>query len=413
MRCEGKLQVVFVNRFFFPDEAATGQLLSDLAFAVAAQGQQVAVVTSSQRYRDGPVLPAAETIHGVYVRRVWTPRRGRASLLRRALQYLTFYLGASWHLLRMVNRGDILVALTDPPALSVPAALVSFVKGAALINWLQDVFPETATNLGVHVPGRRLLAGLRNWSLRRARANVVLSASMGRRIGRLGVTASAIQLIDNWTDDDAIRPLDSRACALREEWGFGDCFIVEYSGNMGRAHEFDTILGAAHHLRDQADVVFLFVGDGYALAAIRARIAELALPNIVIKPPQPRHRLAEVLGLGDVHLISLQPALEGLVVPSKYYGILAAGRPVLYVGDRDADLAREVAGSECGYVVAPGNSEELAARIRELRDEQERRQRMGTRARGLLEARYTRRTALRRWNQLVSTLAAQPRLPTT
>ncbi len=371
------MQVVFVNRFFFPDEAATGQLLSDLAFAVAAEGRRVVVVTSSQRYRGGPALPATETIRGVQVRRVWTPRRGRASLLWRAAQYLAFYVGANWHLLRRLKRGDILVALTDPPALSVPAALVSLLKGAVLINWLQDVFPEAATNLGVPVAGRRLLASMRNWSLRRARANVVLSASMARRIAALGVAPAAIRLIDNWTDDETIRPMTSRTDSLREEWGLGHRFVVEYSGNMGRAHEFGTVLGAAHRLRDQADVVFLFVGDGYALAAIRARIAELALTNIVIKPPQPRDRLAEVLGLGDVHLISLQPALEGLVVPSKYYGILAAGRPVLYVGDRDADLAREVVGSECGRVVAPADSDELAAQVRSLRDDTEERQRHG------------------------------------
>jgi colanic acid biosynthesis glycosyl transferase WcaI len=403
----GQLQIVFVNRFFFPDEAATGQLLSDLAFAIAAGGQRVAVVTSSQRYRDGPALPASEVIRGVQVRRVWTPRR-RASLLWRVMQYWAFYAGATWHLLRLLRRGDILVALTDPPAFSVPAALVSFLKGAALINWLQDIFPETATNVGVHVPGRGLVASLRNWSLRGAGANVVLSASMGRRIAGLGVTSSAIRRIDNWTNDEAIRPSDSRACALRAEWGLGDRFIVEYSGNMGRAHEFDTILGAAQRLRDESDVVFVFVGDGHALAAIRARTADLALPNVVIKPPQPRARLAEVLGLGDVHLISLQPALEGLVVPSKYYGILAAGRPVLYVGDRDADLAREVVNCQCGHVVAPGEANELAAYIRDLRDDDARRQRMGECARALLDARYTQRMALRRWSELISALAPEP-----
>jgi glycosyltransferase involved in cell wall biosynthesis len=134
-------------------------------------------------------------------------------------------------------------------------------------------------------------------------------------------------------------------------------------------------------------------------------MADLALPNVVIKPPQPRERLADVLAVGDVHLVSLQPAMEGLVVPSKYYGVLAAGRPVLYVGDRDGDLAREIVRCDCGRVVAPGDSFELAREFHSLRSDAAECRRLGARARQLLEARYTRRAALQRWEQLLSELA--------
>lgn len=400
-------RLVFVNRFFFPDEAATSQLLSDLAFAIADSGRRVVVVTSSQRYRDGDRLLAAETIRGVEVRRLWTPRRGRASLARRAMQYIAFYLGSSWHLLRMLRRGDILVVLTDPPALSVPAAAVASIRGALLVNWLQDVFPEVATHLGVRIPGRRLIAGARNWSLRRARANVVLSPGMGQRIAGSGADPARLRVIENWTDDETIRPAQPHASLLRSQWTLEDRFVVEYSGNMGRAHEFGTLLGAAELLRDETGIVFLLIGEGHALASIRARVAELALTNVAIKPPQPRERLADVLAVGDVHLVSLQPSMEGLVVPSKYYGVLAAGRPVIYVGDPEGDLAREIVRCDCGRVVAPGDAVELARQLRSLRADPGECRRLGSHARRLSEERYTRRAALQRWQQLLSALAAE------
>ena len=175
-----------------------------------------------------------------------------------------------------------------------------------------------------------------------------------------GADPARIRVIENWTDDETIRPVEPHANPLRGQWALEDRFVVEYSGNMGRAHEFGTILDAAERLRDEPGIVFLLIGEGHALAAIRARVAALALTNIAIKPPQPRERLADVLAVGDVHLVSLQPSMEGLVVPSKYYGVLAAGRPVIYVGDAHGDLAREIVRCDCGRVVAPGDSIELA-----------------------------------------------------
>jgi glycosyltransferase involved in cell wall biosynthesis len=344
----------------------------------------------------------------VEVKRVWTPGPGRATLLRRALQYIAFYVGAAWSLLRRLRRGDIVVVLTDPPALSVPVAVATCLRGARLVNWIQDLFPEVAARLGVPVPGQRLIARARNWSLRRAHANVVLSPGMSRMIAAAGADPARIRLIENWTDEEAIRPVEPQAAPLRSEWALADRFVVEYSGNMGRVHEFGTVLGAAELLGDEPGIVFLLIGKGYALASIRARVADLALPNVVIKPPQPRERLSDVLAAGDLHLVSLQPAMEGLVVPSKYYGVLAAGRPVLYVGDRDGDLAREIARFDCGRVIAPGDSVELAWQIRSLRGDASERRRLGARARALLEARYTRAAALQRWQQLLAELAGGP-----
>src|SRR3954470_2824798 len=156
-------RVLFVNRFFHPDHSATSQMLSDLSFHLAERGWNVEVITSRQRYDDASAkLPPREIVRGVDVRRVWSTRFGRGFLPGRAIDYATFYVSAFFALLRRGGRGATIVALTDPPLISVVAALAAMLRGAALVNWTQDLFPDVAEALGMR--GVQLLRGIRDWS---------------------------------------------------------------------------------------------------------------------------------------------------------------------------------------------------------------------------------------------------------
>src|SRR5512140_1118252 len=163
------MRIIFLNRYFYPDHSATSQMLSDLAFFLAGAGHEVCVVTSRQRYDDaGAVLPARERIDGVEVHRVRTTRFGRDNLVGRAADYATFYLAAGWRLWRIARVGDVVVAKTDPPLISVVASVVARWRRAPLVNWVQDVFPEVAEALGVRAlkgPQAALLRWLRNRAL--------------------------------------------------------------------------------------------------------------------------------------------------------------------------------------------------------------------------------------------------------
>jgi len=147
---EPYVQLIFLNRFFYPDQSATSQMLTDLAFGLARRGWQVVVITSRQRY-DAPLEPllARESVAGVRIVRIWTSSFGRANLFGRLLDYLTFYLSASVNLWRLSRRHDVVIAKTDPPMLMIIAAPICRLRGAQLVNWLQDIFPETAQSLGV------------------------------------------------------------------------------------------------------------------------------------------------------------------------------------------------------------------------------------------------------------------------
>ena len=403
-----KFRVFFLNRFFYPDHSATSQLLSDLAFHLAKTRVAVHVITGRQVYDDpDPTLPSNDFIQGVRVIRVWTTRFGRQNLLGRTLDYLTFYLSAAWSLFSLLKPGDIVVAKTDPPLISVVAAMVAKIRGAKLINWIQDLFPEVAGALGIGgINGLEgLLRSVRNWSLRTAYKNVVIGEGMAEKLAGEGIKPDTIQVIHNCADGCAIQPVDREKNELRREWNLQDTFVVGYSGNIGRAHEFDTILDAAEKLKSAADIVFLFIGGGAQRDRIEEEAQRRGLENIVFKPYQPREQLALSLSVPDVHLISLQPSLEGLIVPSKFYGIAAAGRPTIFVGDRDGEIPRILRETGSGYTVSIGDSVGLANRILEMSRDVET-MNMGVRARLTFDQLFDQRHAFAAWEELLQQASA-------
>jgi colanic acid biosynthesis glycosyl transferase WcaI len=337
---------------------------------------------------------------------------GRGALLGRAIDYLSFYRSVRRRLSGLVGPGDIVVAKTDPPLLSAAAMGPVRRNGAKLINWLQDIYPETAAVLDVPFtggPAGASLARLRNRSLRAAEANVVLGELMARRVVRLGVAPDRVHVIGNWCDDEHIRPLEASENPLRRDWNLAGKFVLGYSGNLGRAHEFATILAAAERLRDDPHYVFLMIGGGKRFAELEAVVEQRRLGgSFLFKPYQDQSQLRYSLSLPDAHWLSLNPELEGLLLPSKFYGIGAAGKPMIFIGAADGEVAGLLRRHGCGTVVAPGDSETLVDVIRRWSTAPATVAEMGIKARAMLEADHSRRQAFSRWRALLDGLADAP-----
>jgi colanic acid biosynthesis glycosyl transferase WcaI len=406
------MRIFFINRYFDPDQSATSRMTSSLAFALASAGWTVHVITSRQLY-DNPRanLPACAMTQGVMIHRVLGFRFGRVQLLGRLFDYMSFYTAASWRFWRLVARGDVVVAGTDPPLFSVCAAFVSRLAGARLINWLQDLFPEVASALHIKGCGRWLgrgLSALRDISLRGAEANVVPGGGMASYLGRRGIPEERIWVRHNWSDGVRVRPVAPDQNPLRRDWGLLDKFIVGYSGNMGRVHDFTTIIAAAAALRHRRDIVFLLIGEGQQRPWIEEQVQEQKLANVVLKPLQPEARLSESLSLPDVHLVSLRPELEGFVVPSKFYGAAAAARGVLFIGNPDGEMGQLVRTSGCGAVVAEGDHMALRNWILRLHESPETCAEWGRNARLLFETRFDQSAACASWQHLFLAMERQP-----
>ena len=403
-------RLFFLNRYFFPDHSATSQILSQLAFHLADSGHDVHVITSRQLY-DDPVarLPAEETDRGVKIHRLVGTKLGRSGLLGRTVDYLSFYISVWRFLIAVADQDDVLVTMTDPPLLSILGMHIARRRRLRVINWLQDIYPEVASELGVPFvrgPVSALLASTRDRSLRIADANVVVGNRMAEKISQLGVAPGRIEIISNWGNDEMIVPIDAASNPLRTRWHLQNKFVVGYSGNLGRAHEFDTCLAASEHFRDDPNVVFLFIGGGHRSGELVRRVKEQDLSHkFRFLPYQNEENLKYSLSVPEVHWISLRPELEGLIVPSKFYGIAAAGRPIIAVAAKNGEIANLVRAHDCGVIVEPGNSDDLASVICDFSRNIIMRETMGRNARAMLEAGFTRQHALQKWAQVIDRVA--------
>ena len=236
--------------------------------------------------------------------------------------------------------------------------------------------------------------------------NVVLGKSMAARLAAFGVPEARIRVIPNWIDDQAIAPVPPADNALRREWQLHDKFVVGYSGNLGRAHEFDTLLAAADRLRGDRRFAFLVIGGGRQFDRLAGAIARRGLTSSFrVLPYQDRARLKLSLCVPDVHWISMHPPLEGLLFPSKFYGIAAAGRPMIALTGGRGEIANLVRRNDCGFVVEPGDADGFARAITHLADHPHLCATMGACARTMLEQHFSRRHAIAAWEALLQELA--------
>jgi glycosyltransferase involved in cell wall biosynthesis len=401
-------QIILINRFYWPDFSATSQMLTDLATSLAAE-YSVRVVTSRALYHD-PVatLERREEQKGVEILRLNTTRRGRANLSGRALDYVSFYIRVFVYLLRYTRKGDLVVLKTDPPLLSLMNTFAVRIRGGRVVNWLQDIFPEIAIELGAF-PRSRLVTGPLKWwrnrTLRAAEVNIVISHSMRALLAGQGVANSHV--IPNWADGELIGPLADADSPLRAEWDPGSKFLVGYSGNFGRAHSFDELLEAITLLKECPEFHFVLIGEGAALDKLLEAVERRGLDNVSFEPYQPHDMLRQSLGAIDLHLVTLKEHMEGLVLPSKIYGVLAAGRPIAFIGDEDGEIAGLVRDNDVGFVVGQGDGAELAEGIQELAGQPERLRRMGENARALFDAEFAKPIAMERWRGVLGDVVAR------
>ncbi len=400
------MHIVLLNQYYAPDEAATAQMLADLGSSLAAAGHDVTAICCDRSY-GAPRRRSErhETIDGVCVERVRTTSFGRASRPGRVADYATFVAGAARRLL-FGRRPDVIVVLTTPPMIAALAALVRRLRRSRVVFWSMDVYPELAFELGVlkrDSRAGRLLTAIGGRILRSADVVVALGDTMAERLRGLG--AARVEVLHNWADETAIVPRPAIDRPARIEWGWQRRLVVLYSGNLGLAHEFETVLAAAEKLaQPMPNVLFAFIGVGPRLGAVKAAARHLG--NVEFRDYVERSRLGDTLTSADVHLVTLRPNMPGLLVPSKIYGILAAGRPTIYVGPASGEIAQIIRQGRCGTIIGNGDVDGLVAAVRDYACDPFRRDVEGANARATLEARFTRSETLAAFRTLLESVAA-------
>ncbi len=403
--------VVFLNRYYWPDLAATAQQLTDLAEDLARAGMDVTVIASRAGYEDPAEgrLPRRDTRRGVEIVRLWTTRFGRGRLTGRAADYITYMVGALLYLLRM-RKPDIVIAASDPPFLLVPVLVARWFRGFTVIYNARDLYPYLAARLGLFREGGlvyRLLAGFAARLHRAADAVITLGPGMAEKLIEYGAPPERTTWVRDGADAAAIEPVPDHANPLLDELGLADRFVVMYSGNAGRAHTFEAVLEAARRLRDETDIVFLFVGGGSKRPALEAAAEAEGLPNIKFLGYFPRDELRYSLSLADISLVTESPSVARLLVPCKTYGIMASGRAVLFVGSEESEIAEIVHEAECGFVVSPDDPDALVNVILRLRGSPAELAALGERGRRAAETIYERGRVAAQWREQLAAVQAR------
>ena len=356
---------LFVSQVYVPDPAAVGQHLADAAEELASRGHHVIVYTADGGY-DNPSVryPSRETIRGVDVRRVPFSSFGKSSILVRLLGGLLFV--AQTVARSFVQPGvDAVVVSTSPPMASLGALIIAGFHRAKLKYWVMDVNPDQTVALGMARPGS-LPVRIFNWInrevLRRADDVIVLDRFMGERINSKVDVTPKLSVLPPWPAEDPAEVVGHEANPFRAAHSLDGKTVVMYSGNHGPSNPLTTVLDAAVRVNDEPNLHFMFIGGGVGKAEVEA----VSSPNIESLPYQPQEDLKYSLAAADVHLVTMGDAIRGIVHPSKVYGAMAMGRPILLVGPDENHVSDIIDEYGNGWHVRHGDVEEAERVLRTI-----------------------------------------------
>jgi glycosyltransferase involved in cell wall biosynthesis len=403
------MHILLFNEYYPPDTSATAKMAEQVAEALA-QKHRVTVLagrpsydpTEHYRWR----LLRREIRNGVTVERVGSTAYARHRMRRRVANYLSYLALAAPRALAI--RADVILAMTDPPVAGIAGAVVARVAGVPFVYNIRDLYPDMAIGGGIVQPGPWIARweALHRRALKLAARVIVLGDDMRERILAKGVAPERVTVVRDGTFPPASAP-DARdpevQRALCEIRG-GFSFVALHAGNLGFYGAWDTLIEAAKILRDE-NIALVFVGDG----AQKRKLEEAAagLPNVRFLPFRPAAEIPLVMMAGDVHVITIRRGLEGVVVPSKLYSTLAAGRPVLAVAAPNSDAARIATESGCGLAADPDDPTAVAQAIRRMRDDSAGLVEMGARARAVA-GKYARVNELGRFAEILEQAVPSP-----
>ena len=341
----------------------------------------------------------------VEILRAYNPRLDKRVFVARVLNLLSYFC-FSFLAGFFAGRPDVIVVETDPPVLGLVALFFARWYRAPLVFYLQDLYPDVGIALGklknpllirvLEASTRRILKG--------ADRIVVLGDDMRRRVLTKGCPhPERIHVIPNWVDTTQIRPQPG-ANLFRQQHQLEGCFVVMFSGNLGLSQRLEDVLTVAAEFTDKSGIRFVFIGEGAAKADLMKQARARHLGNTLFLPYQPKESLSASLGAADVHLVPLRGGVAGLIVPSKVYGILAAGRPLIVAIEEDSHPAQIVREHQCGLRVDPDSPAKLHQAIAwavghpsELRE-------MGQRGREAAVKHFDRRISVAKFRNMVESL---------
>ncbi|MHC5765044.1 MAG: glycosyltransferase family 4 protein [Nostoc sp.] len=391
-------KITIITQYFYPNHAATAQLMTDLAKGLSQKGYQVNIFTGSLANNTTPELSNQITIY-----RAFSPITASSSILSKVISSVFFLLGALKYVIFSLPHTTPLLIASNPPYSAVIGTVFKIIRGGKYHFLLQDIFPESAVMSGI-IPQNSFLfiffSKLIYLTYKYADNIIVLSTSMQCFLeNKYPELKPKIKVIENWAVEDIIG-CDKQANYFAQQYNLDKIFTVLYSGNWGRLHDIEIIAEAANILKN-APIQFVFIGDGAKTQVLKQAIQSNNLKNILLLPYQPREKLHLSLTACDLSLVSLIPGAESIVAPSKLYGMLAAGRGIIAISSPNSYIDQLLTNSDCGINTPPNNPQHLADLINELASDTTRVKLMGDKARQVYKSKYTFKRALAEYEKIL------------
>lgn len=405
------MRITIINQFYKPDIPPTATLAGHLAEHRAAQGDEITIVASRGGYSSpSDLTKEKKNSENPRVIRVWTPMLGKKSVIRRCLDYLSFYVLGFLRVL-MLPRQDVMITLTTPPYIAWTAVAHRLIhRRCKVVLWNMDCYPELAEQGDAMKKG-----GLMSRSMRWANGKlfstidhlVTLDQAMADLIAPYhakrdqGDRPLPVTVIPNWE-----RLEDYPPNANPGDWhgadalGLGEDFVVLYMGNMGVGHGFDTALDAAEKLKDQP-VTFLFIGGGKRFDYVKAQAKQRGLDNVKVTPYIPWEEVPQAMKRGGCALITLRDNILGIMSPSKLHANLAAGLPILYLGPKTCNVDEAIERFGCGLSARHGQVDEVTAFITELSQQPEKLSELRTKSRQAFDEAYNDQSVLPQFDHVI------------
>lgn len=401
------MHILLLNEYYPPDTSATARMAALVAERLAQQ-HEVTVVAGRPSYDPDESYPYTllhRTIRNhVAVECVGSTTYPRHKMRRRVSNYLSYLALAVPRALAV--RPDVILAMTDPPVAGIAGAVIARLTGRPFVYNVRDMYPDMA--LGGDIV--RQNAWIERWermhrgALKQAARVIVLGDDMRDRIVGKGIRQENVVVVRDGSSP--VHDMPDTNDPVVQEIRSGFRFVVLHAGNLGFYGAWQTLLQAAEILGNE-NTGLVFVGDGANRAALAESAADLR--NVRFLPFRPVQQVPHVMMAGDLHIITVKRGLEGVVVPSKLYSTLAAGRPVLVVAAPESDAARIVTSTGCGRSADPDDPMAVAVAIRELRSDPARLVEMGRRARGTAKN-YARVDELNRFVGVVEEAVSASRI---
>ena len=401
---EYKGEIVAFYHFYKPDDVVSAVHFSDLCEGLVDRGWHVTMMTSNRYCRYGGVIPErTETIDGVTVKRVWRPGFDQASNILRVINSL--WLQSAWvWAMRKMPKPDIIVVGTDPQFSQFMLPWLRRVcPDTKIVYWSFDVYPEAIqadTNSKLVGGIANLIAGLVSRCYRSVHVMVDIGSCMRRLLRRHLHSAKEVTLVP-WALSEPGFDIPVNAEVRSAMFGENVKLGVLYSGNMGKAHEYDNFLELARFLRSKApEVVFAFSARGNRMEEFTQALTDDDT-NIKILPFATQEELEDRLNAADIHLLSLKDNWAGIVVPSKFFGSLAAGKPVLYSGAATSCIGRWIEQYDLGLLIQQENIEEIASKLVSYSRDPQQLQNWKINAYQTYHERFSKKTILDQWDDLL------------